>query len=713
MEKKILAVIYIILIVIMATATGVEKYRGADFVGENIYGSWWFILLWTAGLAFGTLHFLKRKVRRFSVITLHLSFVVILLGALLTHLTAKQGTAHIRQDLPESTYILSDGKGTVAKFPFTITLKKFSVKYYPGTEAPSDYSSAFSVKDEDGTEEDGIVSMNNIFSCKGFRLYQSGYDPDLQGTYLSVNSDPYGIPVTYFGYALLFMSLVWMLIDPKGQFRQALRKSASFASILLLAIAILLPSPASAQTTISESQADQFGHLNILYNDRVCPIQTFAIDFTKKLYGKASYDGKTAEQVLAGFLFYPAEWMKTPIIKIKSGEIKEKFSLQDYASVSDFFGPNGYILGPTLQESMFGGDDKLHKEVASLDDKLMLIMSVQQLHSFKIFPYKGRWYAPADSLPKDMEKERARYFRNAIPMLAGFAEQNNAAAFAEMLGKMYKYQYTYGRDAIPSGLALSAERIYNTVPFATILFMVCLTFGFLSLIRSRWIDVACKSVLALAFASLTLCLALRWIISGTIPMANGYETMIVLAWTIILATLITMRRFGIIVTFGLVLSGFCLLVSHISQLDPQITPVMPVLSSPLLSIHVSIIMIAYALLSLTFISAICAIASRKRAEEMYVMSMIFLYPAMTCLGIGIFVGAIWANVSWGEYWSWDPKETWALITFMIYAVPLHQGSFCGLRRPKNYHIYMLFAFLTVLMTYFGVNYFLSGMHSYA
>ena len=163
-------------------------------------------------------------------------------------------------------------------------------------------------------------------------------------------------------------------------------------------------------------------------------------------------------------------------------------------------------------------------------------------------------------------------------------------------------------------------------------------------------------------------------------------------------------------------------------MDPQITHMMPVLNSPLLSLHVSIIMMSYALVSLTFICGIVALLLKgisklrghrektsiaTQMESLAVLSRIFLYPALTTMGLGIFIGAIWANVSWGNYWSWDPKETWALITFMVYAVVVHTQSLPIFRRPLAYHIYMVLAFLTILMTYFGVNYFLGGMHSYA
>ena len=214
---------------------------------------------------------------------------------------------------------------------------------------------------------------------------------------------------------------------------------------------------------------------------------------------------------------------------------------------------------------------------------------------------------------------------------------------------------------------------------------------------------------------------MRWTISGTLPMTNGYETMLFVAWIVMLVSLLSGRRFRIMLTCGFLMSGFFLLVSHISQMDPQISHIMPVLNSPLLSIHVSIIMLAFALLSLTFISGITALTVRifthngadPALQALRHLSLLFLYPAIAALGIGIFVGAIWANVSWGQYWGWDPKEVWALITFMAYAAALHPKTLPAMQRPTAFHTFMVLAFLTIIMTYFGVNYFLGGMHSYA
>ena len=711
-------------IAVMAIATIIEKYQGTQFVSENIYGAWWFSALWAVLTAFAIVYFLKRKVRRWSTIALHLSFVLILAGALLTHLTASQGTLHLRQ-----------GEVTKDKaLPFSIRLDKFNINYHEGTMAASNYVSQFTVIDND-SEVKGETSMNSIFSHRGIRLYQSGYDPDERGAYLSYNSDPWGIPVTYVAYALLFLSLVWILLDPKGRFRQILSEASrnngmtkprnngshtSRKTALMIAALMLSAGSANAQRTLPHETAEEFGRLYVVYNNRVCPMQTFALDFTKKLCGKRSYNGFSAEQVLAGFIFFPEDWSKEPLLKIKGGAMKDRLQLPDMCSVNTFFNHDmgGYILGPYLREAYNGNNDAFHKDVMKMDDRLMLIMELRQGKPLTLFPYKSGapWLSPTDKLPEEMTAENKTFIQNVFNLLFEDALSGNWQHFSNIVAGMKKYQEKYGASSLPTATQTKAERLYNAVPFATILFMVCLTMAFLSVIRRRPVQWLSIGILALSFAALTLCMALRWIISGTIPMANGYETMLLMAWMIQLMALFLHRRFPIIITFGLLMSGFFLLVSHISQMDPKISHVMPVLSSPLLSLHVSIIMMAFALLSLTFIIGIFSLVMPKNTElstQNYKLSILFLFPAMTCLGFGIFIGAIWANISWGTYWSWDPKEVWALITFMIYGIALHDKSLPWLRNPKHYHLFMVFAFLTILMTYFGVNYFLGGMHSYA
>ena len=754
MVKKIIFILYILVLVCMAAATIVEKSQGTDYAHAHYYGAWWFILIWAVLAALGAFYIIKRKVKCASTLALHLSFIIILAGALLTHISAKRGMIHLRIGQPTDTYMAQDEEQGMKeeKLPFSLCLQKFEAKMHDGTNAVADYSSKFTVIDGDDKSE-GEVSMNNIYSHRSYRLYQSSYDEDGKGSVLAINADPFGIPVTYTGYALLFISLIWMLIDPKGGYRKLLKSPLLKKGALMIA---LILSMGNIQTLHAESatgnlqnavlpkeSAEKFGELHILYNDRICPVQTFALDFCKKIYGARSYQGLTAEQVLSGWVFYGNIWANEPFIKIKSGEMKTAMNLPDYASLNTFFNREmgGYTIGQYVQEYYNGQQDKFHQQAADIDGKIQIIMELREGVSLKVLPYTftknvkatkdhsfikagtTTWFSPVDKLPQAVEHQHALYIRNVFSLLNGDVKAGNTSRVNEFFVKMKKYQEVSSGNSLPTATQYKAERINNAFPFATILFMANLTLGFIALFYTIYrmtkkreikaLNIALPILLGVSFLALTFGLALRWIISGNVPMSNGYESMLTVAWFVMLISILMQLRIRIVMVFGFLISGFFLLVSHINQMDPTIGQMMPVLNSPLLSMHVSIIMMSYALLSLTFICGIMGICMRSHGEELQALSRLFIYPALTTMGFGIFIGAIWANVSWGTYWSWDSKETWALITFMIYAVVVHTQSLPVFRKPLVYHIYITLAFMSIAMTYFGVNYFLTGMHSYA
>ena len=754
MVKKIIFILYILVLVCMAAATIVEKSQGTDYAHAHYYGAWWFILIWAVLAALGAFYIIKRKVKCASTLALHLSFIIILAGALLTHISAKRGMIHLRIGQPTDTYMAQDEEQGMKeeKLPFSLCLQKFEAKMHDGTNAVADYSSKFTVIDGDDKSE-GEVSMNNIYSHRSYRLYQSSYDEDGKGSVLAINADPYGIPVTYTGYALLFISLVWMLFDPKGGYRKLLKspllKKGALMTALILSMGNIQTLHAESATgnlqnaVLPKETAEKFGELHILYNDRICPVQTFALDFCKKIYGARSYQGLTAEQVLSGWVFYGNTWANEPFIKIKSGEMKTAMNLPDYASLNTFFNREmgGYTIGQYVQEYYNGQQDKFHQQAADIDGKIQIIMELREGISLKVLPYTftknvkatkdhsfikagtTTWFSPVDKLPQAVEHQHALYIRNVFSLLNGDVKAGNTSRVNEFFVKMKKYQEVSSGNSLPTATQYKAERINNAFPFATILFMANLTLGFIALFYTIYrmtkkkeikvLNIALPILLGVSFLALTFGLALRWIISGNVPMSNGYESMLTVAWFVMLISILMQLRIRIVMVFGFLIAGFFLLVSHINQMDPAIGQMMPVLNSPLLSIHVSIIMLSYALLSLTFICGIMGICLRSHGEELQALSRIFLYPALTTMGFGIFIGAIWANVSWGNYWSWDSKETWALITFMLYAVVVHTQSLPVFRKPLVYHIYITLAFMSIAMTYFGVNYFLTGMHSYA
>lgn len=654
--KKTLFALYVLVIVCMAAATVVEKYSGTDFVRSNVYGAWWFSLLWAVLTAAGVVYFLRHRCKSWSGIALHLSFVVILAGAFVTHVSSERGTVHLRQGVYISTYVMYDRHNQPydAQMPFQMRLDSFDVQYHEGTDAAEDYVSQFTIIDH-GKQYSGKVSMNRIFRYGAMRFYQSSYDNDMLGASVSFNSDPIGIPLTYTGYALLFFSLVYMLFDPHGAYRKLLRLSHLKKGLMMMALLFALGSGSAQAHVLPKESADRFGRLMVLHNSRICPLQTLAIDFTKNLYGKASYNGYTPEQVLTGWMFYADDWMQEPMLRLKGAEMRDRLQLPEYVPVSQFFNSamGGYTLGPYVQEYYVGNHDAFHSQVAAIDNKIQLIMELRSGSLLKLFPYtnKGKttWFAPTDDLPNAMDREHQQFVRSICLLLGDCALASDYTQMDAVVGKMLKYQQKNGGASMPSDRRVAAERIYNRIPFATILFMLCLAMGIISFL----------------YAIIRMCRE-----------DNGANNV-----------------------------G---------------TDADPVLNSPLLSVHVSIIMMGFAMLSFTFISGLTALLLRlvsrtaqPKMVQLQQLSLVFLYPALAALGIGIFIGAIWANVSWGEYWGWDSKEVWALITFMIYAIPLHARSVAQLRRPTAFHLFMTLAFLTLVMTYFGVNYFLGGMHSYA
>lgn len=654
--KKTLFALYVLVIVCMAAATVVEKYSGTDFVRSNVYGAWWFSLLWAVLTAAGVVYFLRHRCKSWSGIALHLSFVVILAGAFVTHVSSERGTVHLRQGAYISTCVMYDRHNQPhdVQMPFQMRLDRFDVQYHEGTDAAEDYVSQFTIIDH-GKQYSGKVSMNRIFRYGAMRFYQSSYDNDMLGASVSFNSDPIGIPLTYTGYALLFISLVYMLFDPHGAYRKLLRLSHLKKGLMMMALLFALGSSSAEAHVLPNESADRFGRLMVLHNSRICPLQTLAIDFTKNIYGKASYNGYTPEQVLTGWMFYADDWMQEPMLRLKGAEMRDRLQLPEYVPVSQFFNSamGGYTLGPYVQEYYVGNHDAFHSQVAAIDNKIQLIMELRNGSLLKLFPYtnKGKttWFAPTDDLPNAMYREHQQFVRSICLLLGDCALASDYTQMDAVVGKMLKYQQKNGGASMPSDRRVAAERIYNRIPFATILFMLCLAMGIISFL----------------YAIIRMCRE-----------DNGANNV-----------------------------G---------------TDADPVLNSPLLSVHVSIIMMGFAMLSFTFISGLTAILLRlvsrtaqPKMVQLQQLSLVFLYPALAALGIGIFIGAIWANVSWGEYWGWDPKEVWALITFMIYAIPLHARSVAQLRRPTAFHLFMTLAFLTLVMTYFGVNYFLGGMHSYA
>ena len=735
-----------ILLLILTIATILEKIYGTDFVNEYIYSSVPFVILWGVTAITSLLYIIKSKLHRQPVIfLLHLSLLFILAGAFTTWIYGEQGTMRVRQGEQQTSF--TDSKGISHQLPFSITLNQFEIIYYKGTLAPMDFISHISVADKDCHRQiQGKVSMNHIFSYQHYRFYQSGYSEDNEGSVFSVSHDPYGIGITYAGYTLLLLSTVFFFFSPQSRFRQLLKSPLLHRSLtvilLLFAFSLnsnFLKANSTSPKVLPREVAEHFGDLYILYNNRICPLQTFARDFTIKLYGSSSYKGLTPEEVLTGWLFYYDSWKNEPIIRIKSKEARKLLEIEgNYARLKDYISTiNEYKLEKMMNHIRSGEQVTDKRGIEEADEKFNIINLVCTGAMMKIFPCRNiagktlEWYSQSDQLPQDMDNDKWVFIRKSMSYVNEMIVMKKYNDACLLLEKIKKYQQKECDGLLPADNKFKAEKIYNQFDYSKSVAMACICIGLICFIyychcmasqkrTSRKAIIILNILLWIVFTYLSAAICLRGYVSNHLPLSNGFETMQFMAWCTLLLTFLLQRKFAMLLPFGFLLCGLTLMVSMLGESNPQITQLMPVLQSPLLSIHVVVIMIAYSLLAFIMLNGVTAVIlhqsqkeCKEQIERLQIISQIILYPAIFLLAIGIFIGAVWANVSWGRYWGWDPKEVWALITMLVYALALHPRSLPWFHRTMFFHVFCITAFITVLITYFGVNFLLGGMHSYA
>lgn len=735
-----------ILLLILTIATILEKIYGTDFVNEYIYSSVPFVILWGVTAITSLLYIIKSKLHRQPVIfLLHLSLLFILAGAFTTWIYGEQGTMRVRQGEQQTSF--TDSKGISHQLPFSITLNQFEIIYYKGTLAPMDFISHISVADKGCHRQiQGKVSMNHIFSYQHYRFYQSGYSEDNEGSVFSVSHDPYGIGITYAGYTLLLLSTVFFFFSPQSRFRQLLKSPLLHRSLtvilLLFAFSLnsnFLKANSPSPKVLPREVAEHFGDLYILYNNRICPLQTFARDFTIKLYGSSSYKGLTPEEVLTGWLFYYDSWKNEPIIRIKSNEARKLLEIEgNYARLKDYISTiNEYKLEKMMNHIRSGEQVTDKRGIEEADEKFNIINLVCTGAMMKIFPCRNiagktlEWYSQSDQLPQDMDNDKWVFIRKSMSYVNEMIVMKKYNDACLLLEKIKKYQQKECDGLLPADNKFKAEKIYNQFDYSKSVAMACICIGLICFIyychcmasqkrTSRKAIIILNILLWIVFTYLSAAICLRGYVSNHLPLSNGFETMQFMAWCTLLLTFLLQRKFAMLLPFGFLLCGLTLMVSMLGESNPQITQLMPVLQSPLLSIHVVVIMIAYSLLAFIMLNGVTAVIlhqsqkeCKEQIERLQIISQIILYPAIFLLAIGIFIGAVWANVSWGRYWGWDPKEVWALITMLVYALALHPRSLPWFHRTMFFHVFCITAFITVLITYFGVNFLLGGMHSYA
>lgn len=645
--------------------------------------------------------------------------------------------------------------------PFSLKLYDFIMDKYPGTSSAASYASEVQLIDPINNKmEDYRIYMNHILDYQGYRFFQSSFDPDEKGTYLSVNHDSWGTWISYLGYFILTLGLVMIFFSKNTRFSQLaqkIKKIRATSGTFILLFLTLMSANLSAQETIPQApkniinaeHAEKFSRLIVQdHKGRMKPMQTLSKEILRKLARKESLYGLSADQIILGMLANSHDWDQIPLIKLgKHEKIKKKLGISgNLATYNDFFSPGlGYKLREETREaySLNPVDRGVYeKELMKIDEKVNIASMVFSGRIFKIIPLSNdennTWVSSQPSHGGDEPEDPvAQKFFAAYPAaLREAMKTNDYTLVNQLIDELANYQKTVGQAVMPSPSKIKAEILLNKLNvfnrLALVYFFLGLAFLFflfLSVFKEKLkLATVYKILFALVlvgFAFHTLGLGLRWYVSGRAPWSNGYESMIYIAWTSTLAgILFTRKSFGGLAA-TMILAATILLVAFLSYMDPEITPLVPVLKSYWLTIHVSLEAGSYGFLMLGaiigLINLILMIFLTEKnktrvlriVKEMSYISEMTLIGGLVMVSIGTYLGGVWANESWGRYWGWDAKETWALVTVLVYAFILHMRIIPKLGSLYLYNVMSLFGWASVIMTYYGVNYYLSGLHSYA
>ena len=684
-----------------------------------------------------------------------------------TYLYGQKGSPGNPQVMNFDNLSLSAAYGTKEMtLPFAIKLKKFILDKYPGTNSASSYASEVQlIDDKNDVKKDFRIFMNHILDYDGYRFFQSSFDKDEKGTYLSVNNDYWGTLVTYAGYILLTIGMLLTFFSKKTRFYQViqkLKKMRANSTTLILVIGLLLSSTVSfAQLQkedlnvthiIDYNHANKFSKLVVQdFRGRMKPVHTLTSEILRKLSRKESLYGLSSDQIVLSMFMNSSEWYDVNIIKLgKHEDIQKKLSVTGlYVSYKDFFAENGeyklkdevrnvYNLKP-VDRGVF------EKELLKIDEKVNILSMLFSGSLLKIIPdtndINNAWvsnHTAGNNHNHSNEESNVatKFFSSYTTIIEEAMHSNNYSAANNLIDELKEYQISKGGDIMPSESKINAEillnnsNVFNRLALLYIILgLAFLFFLFLSVFKPNLnLKLAYKilfSLVVIGFTFHTIGLGLRWYVSGRAPWSNGYESMIYIAWTSTLAgILFTRKSFGGLAA-TMVLASVILLVSMLSFLDPEITPLVPVLKSYWLTIHVSLEAGSYGFLMLGAIIGLINLTlmlfltetNKDRIvriiKEMSYISELTLVGGLFMVSIGTYLGGVWANESWGRYWGWDAKETWALVTILVYAFILHMRIIPKLFGLFSYNVATIFGLASVIMTYYGVNYYLSGLHSYA
>jgi len=733
-----------------AIATFVENDFGTATARFYVYNALWYeTLLILTALNIIAVVYRTNMVLHVSRFAFHIAFVLILIGSGLTRYLGVDGVMKVREN-GSATTIFSADKDREILLPFSVHLKAFELTRYYGSKSPSEYASTVRIVDGNTSFED-VISMNNTLSYKGYKFFQTFYDPDEKGTILSVTKDP-GVEVTYAGYALLFLGLLLNLFDPKSRFRTLTAQLKKATLVILFFVSFQTPlfsQSAYIQTYLEEHRqnslgvSERFGALVVQSRmGRMKPFDSLSKEVLYKLSGQSTLLNMSPTQVMLGMLSHPKVWKKVPMIQIKTPKLRTTLGLdagKKLASFEDFFEGSAYKLETDIQKALMMRPSQrgtYENDVIKVDERLSIAFMVYYGSLFKIFPLpldvNHTWLGFPEMFEKLQSEEGEALQRSSQAFIeALFAREYDKASLH--VSTFETFAKSHGASIMHSPRHIQAELFFNKARFferltPAYLLLGLLLFGiaFVQVFKPEGISKQLKKPLFYAVAVLfglhTFALLLRWYISGHAPMSDTYESIIYIAWSCLLFSMIFLRSSLFALAGSTMMAGIFMFVAHLGNIDPEITNLVPVLKSFWLSVHVSVITASYGFLALgcalgffTLFLFTCKPRDKsiQAIKQLGIINEVSLIIGLTLLVIGNFLGGIWANESWGRYWGWDPKETWAYISILVYAIILHVRLI-----PKWYSRYLfavlsVLGFASILMTYFGVNFYLAGMHSYA
>ena len=663
-------------------------------------------------------------------------------------------------------FYLSYGSDEV-QLPFSIKLNDFIAEKYPGTE--NSYSSFKSkVTVEDDKIFDYEIFMNNILNHKGYRFFQASFDPDEKGTVLSVNDDFWGTFITYAGYLLLFFSMTAIFFLGNTRFKFLAKQLNKKTSLIFFLLSSTLLSAQSldanlktefidsiiSESAISKDHANSFGKIIIQDSGgRMKPANTFSSELLRKVSRSNSYNGLNSDQVLVSIMDNPGVWFNAPIVYIKSGQkgdtikkiigIDEKIKKAPLVSFFDSLG--NYKLANNLEKAYLSNvPSQIEKDIIELDRRVNLLYSALEGKIMRIFPVpndiNNKWISYPEISEYSYEGADSLYVNNVLNLyfqtLRVARQDQDYTQSEELLESIKGFQKKYGSKVMPSDFKINSEVVYNKADIFNRLYKWYLFAGLgllLILIFQIFYDNKFTSHLIKLFESLiitlfvfnTIGLAARWYIAGHAPWSDAYESIIFVAWATVIFGIIFGRKSYFTLASSTFVASIILSIANMNWLDPSIANLQPVLDSYWLMIHVAVIVGSYGPFAIGMILGIVTlfltiIAKKKnrkifsrKLEELTIINELSLTIGLVMLTIGNFLGGMWANESWGRYWGWDPKETWALISIMIYTAVLHLRIIPRLNNKWLFNLMSIISFAAIMMTYFGVNFYLVGLHSYA